>query len=174
MFNSQSGEGRWMNSLLPIPPGFHSVTPHLVVHDAVAAIDFYQRAFGAHKIHRLNSPDGKMIHAVFMIGDSMIMIAGECRDYGQFAPTSLGNSPVTIHLYVSDADQVFEQAVFAGATVAMPIQNMFWGDRYGKLTDPFAHHWSIATPFQKLSQEELQDELQKAADSAMACAPNNH
>ncbi|WP_373531332.1 VOC family protein [Vampirovibrio sp.] len=154
-----------MTSLAPIPPGFHSVTPHLVVYDGVAALDFYQRAFGAHKIHRLNAPDGKMIHAAFMIGDSMIMLAEEFREYGQFAPTSLGNSPVTIHLYVPNVDEAFERAVFAGATIEMPVQDMFWGDRYGKLVDPFGHHWSIATPVQKLSS----DELQKAANSAMAC-----
>lgn len=157
-----------MSALSPIPPGFHSVTPHLVVYDAVAALDFYERAFGATVTHRLTGPNGQIIYAVFTIGDSVIMLGEECRDFGALAPTSLGNTPVTIHLYVPNADEALEKAVFAGATVEVPVQEMFWGDRYGKVVDPFGHRWSIATMVRPLSQAEMQ----AAADSAMACDIN--
>lgn len=149
----------------PIPSGFHSVTPHLVVYDAVAALDFYERAFGATVTHRLTGPDGRIIYAAFIIGDSVIMLGEECRDYGVFSPTALGNSPVAIHLYVPNADEAFEKAVLAGATIEIPVQEMFWGDRYGKVTDPFGHRWAIASVVRSLSPSEMQ----AAADAAMAC-----
>lgn len=152
-----------MTSVQAIPPGFHSITPHLVLHDTVAAIDFYKRAFGAVELHRLNSPDGnKIMYAAIRIGDSTIMMGDECREYGVSAPTSLGGSPVTIHLYVPDADAVFEQAVFNGATAVMPVQEMFWGDRYGKLVDPFGHCWSIATCVKEMSPAEMEKAAEKA------------
>lgn len=148
----------------PIPPDMHTLTPHLIVYDPKAAIEFYKRAFGATELACLTTPDGKVMHASMKIGDSHIMLAGECRDYGGFAPTALGNSPVTIHMYVEDADAAFERAVFAGASIVMPVQEMFWGDRYGKLVDPFGHHWSIATCVKQVSPEEMA----KAAECAFA------
>lgn len=150
-----------MTAVQPIPPGFHSLTPHLVVYDAKAAIEFYKRAFGATVQTCLTMPDGNVMHASLKIGDSILMLGGECRDYGIFAPTSLGGSPVTVHLYVEDADAAFERAVLAGATISMPVQEMFWGDRYGKLIDPYGHHWSIATCVKQVSP----DDMAKAACS---------
>lgn len=153
-----------MTAVQPIPQGFHSLTPHLVVYDAKAAIEFYKRAFGAVEQHCLMSPDGSQVmHASMKIGDSILMLGNECRDYGCFAPTSLGNSPVTIHLYVEDVDAAFERAVLAGATIDMPVQEMFWGDRYGKLVDPYGHRWSVATCVKHVTPEEM-------AKGAMSCA----
>jgi uncharacterized glyoxalase superfamily protein PhnB len=155
-----------MTTVQPIPPGFHSITPHLVLHDTVAAIDFYKRAFDAVELHRLDAPDGKIMHASLRIGDSIIMMGDECREYGVNAPTSLGGSPVTIHLYVPNADDVFAKAVFNGATVVMPVQEMFWGDRYGKLVDPFGHCWSIATCVRQMNPAEMK----KASEQAFCMA----
>lgn len=154
-----------MTATSSLPPGFHTVTPHLVVYDAVAALDFYERAFGATVTHRLTGPDGRIIYAAFTIGDSVIMLGEECRDYGVFSPIALGNSPVAIHLYVPNADEAFEKAVLAGATIEIPVQEMFWGDRYGKVADPFGHRWSIASVVRLLSPAEMQ----AATDAAMAC-----
>jgi uncharacterized glyoxalase superfamily protein PhnB len=152
-----------MTTVQPIPTGFHTVTPYLVVYDANAAIDFYKRAFGAEDLCRLPGPDGQRImHATIRIGDSMIMLSDEFREHGHTAPTSLGGSPVSIHLYVNNVDAVFEQAVLAGATIAMPIQDMFWGDRFGKLTDPYGHQWSIATCVKEVSPQEMKQAMQTA------------
>jgi len=139
----------------PVPEGFYTVTPHLICKGAGQAIDFYKKAFGAEELMRMPGPDGKSVmHAEFKIGNSHIMIADEFPDYGCFGPETLKGSPVTIHLYVNDVDSVFNQAVKAGATVKMPITDMFWGDRYGKLQDPFGHHWSIATHKEDVSPQE--------------------
>ncbi len=145
-----------MTSVQPIPEGFHALTPHLVVFDVAAAIDFYKRAFGAVEHHVLRTPDGNIMHASIRIGDSILMLGGECREFGNVAPTSLGGTPVTIHLYVTDADAVFEKAVFEGATVRMPLEDAFWGDRYGTLTDPYGHNWSIATCQKNMTPEEME------------------
>jgi PhnB protein len=126
---------------------YHTVIPHLTVHDANAAIAFYQQAFGAKETYRMQAPDGsKLLHAELKIGDSYIFLNDEFPDTGCMSPIVLQGSSVTIHLSVDDADTWFEQAVKAGATVTMPLQDMFWGDRYGKLIDPFGHHWSISCP----------------------------
>jgi uncharacterized glyoxalase superfamily protein PhnB len=151
-----------MSQVKPIPEGFHSVTPHLCVKGAAKAIDFYKQAFGAEEISSMSSPDGRVLHAEIKIGDSIVMLADEFPEMGQ--PVTWGNSPVTIHLFVPDADAVFERAVAKGATVGMPIQDMFWGDRYGSLKDPFGHNWSIATRKRDLSEEEIA----KAAEQAFA------
>jgi len=146
----------------PIPEGYHTVTPYLVVHDAAAAIDFYQRAFGAKEINRMAGPDGKIGHAELKIGDSMIMLADEMPQFGARSARTLSGSPVGIFLYVKDVDAMFKQAEAAGAKADMPVADMFWGDRYGKLTDPFGHQWSIATHKEDVAPHEMQ---QRAADA---------
>jgi len=149
----------------PIPEGMASVTPHLTVEGAADAIEFYKKAFDAREMARLPGPGGKLMHAQIMIGDSHVMLADDFPDYGGFGPKHLKGSPVTIHLYVADADAVFNRAVAAGATVRMPIADMFWGDRYGVITDPFGHHWSIATHIRDMTPDEIQNEMMKGMES---------
>ena len=144
-----------MTQVKPIPDGMHTLTPHLVCRDAAAAIDFYAKAFGATELGRLAGADGKLIHAMLRIGDSSLMLLDEFPDWGALSPLSLKGSPVTVHLYVEDADESFERAVAAGAKVTIPLDDMFWGDRYGKLEDPFGHQWSIATHIRDASPEEI-------------------
>lgn len=149
-----------------LPEGFHSLTPHLVCADAPAAIDFYTRAFGAAEIMRLPGPDGRLWHAALKIGDSRLMLVDEMPEMGSFGPK--GRPPVTIHLQVADVDAVYATALAAGAKPMMPPGDMFWGDRYGVLTDPFGHVWSIATRIRDMSV----DELKSAGAAAMkaSCA----
>ncbi len=149
-------------SVQPIPQGFHSVTPFLVVNDAAKAIDFYRRAFGAKEIMRMDGPDGKIGHAELKIGDSILMISDETPQTSVRSPRSLGGSTVNIFLYVDNVDTVFKQAESAGAKVNMPLENMFWGDRYGTLTDPFGHSWSVATHKEDVSSEEMKKRAQQA------------
>lgn len=139
-----------------IPEDMQSVTPHIVCADAPKAIEFYKRAFNAVQLARLDGPDGKLMHAMIQIGDSKIMLADEYPDMGSLGPLALKGSPVTLHLYVENAEQVFAKAVEAGATVSMPLADMFWGDRYGLVMDPFGHHWAIATHVRDVSFEEIQ------------------
>ncbi len=143
----------------PIPDGTHTITPHLIVKGAAEAIEFYKRAFGAEELCRMPfpGPDGqvKLGHAALRIGDSRLMLADEFPECGGFGP--VGNSPVTIHLYVTDADAAFERAVEAGATVRMPLADMFWGDRYGQVVDPFGHSWSIAEHLEDLTPEQMEE-----------------
>lgn len=148
----------------PIPEGMHTVTPHLVCAGAAAAIEFYKKAFDATELGRVPAPDGKLMHAMIKIGDSTVMLVDEIPQCGALSPKSLKGSPVTLHVYVKDADAFAAQAVKAGATLTMPVQEMFWGDRYGVLQDPFGHNWSVATHVRDVGPEELQ----KAA--ATACA----
>ena len=150
------------NSVQPIPAGYHSVTPYLVVNDAARAIDFYQRAFGAKEINRMNGPDGKIGHAEIKIGDSIVMIADEMPQGGARAPRSIGGTSVGIFLYVSDVDRAFEQAVKAGARIEMPLADMFWGDRYGRLADPFGHSWSVATHKEDVAPAEMKKRVEQA------------
>lgn len=139
----------------PIPPGYHTITPHIVVKDPAAAIEFYKKAFGAEEMFRMPGPDGKSVmHAEIRIGDSAIMLGGEWENVCK-GPISLGGTPVTLHLYVKDADAFFKKAVAAGATSIMEPMDAFWGDRYGKVRDPFGHEWSIATHMQDLSPDEI-------------------
>ena len=144
-----------MNKVKAIPDGMHSLTPHLVCRGAAAAIDFYGRAFGAIEQFRLPGPDGRLIHACVRIGDSRLFLVDEMPEPGALGPQALKGSPVTIHLQVQDADATFARAVAAGATVTMPLADMFWGDRYGRVVDPFGHHWSIATHLREVSREEM-------------------
>jgi uncharacterized glyoxalase superfamily protein PhnB len=139
-----------------VPDGMHTITPHLVCRDAAAAIAFYQKAFGAVELARLPGPQGKLLHALLRIGDSPLMLVDEFPDWGALGPQSLKGSPVTIHLYVEDVDAAVERAVATGARLTMPVADMFWGDRYGTVEDPFGHRWSIATHVRDLSPEEIQ------------------
>ena len=144
-----------MSKVKAIPDGMHSLTAHLVCRDAAAAIDFYGRAFGAVELFRLPGPDGRLIHACVRIGDSRLFLVDEMPEHGALGPQALKGSPVTIHLQVQDADATFARAVAAGATVTMPLADMFWGDRYGRVVDPFGHHWGIATHLREVSREEM-------------------
>lgn len=139
----------------PIPEGYHALTPHLTVRNAAKAIEFYKQAFGAKECSRNLGPDGKMVmHAALKIGDSMLMLNDESPDWQCFSPLSKPGAGVCIHLCVEDVDAVFNRAVKAGATATMPIADMFWGDRFGQLKDPFGHLWSIATRKEDVSPEE--------------------
>ncbi|HKX94594.1 MAG TPA: VOC family protein [Methylibium sp.] len=153
----------------PIPEGSHSLTPHLVCAGAAAAIDFYAAAFGAVEQFRLAGPDGKLMHGAVRIGDSMLMLVDENPEWGMLGPKALKGSPVTIHLYVEDVDAFVAKAVAAGATVTMPVDDAFWGDRYGKLVDPFGHHWSVATHQRDLSAEEIGAAAAKAMAAMKGC-----
>jgi PhnB protein len=142
----------------PIPAGHHALTPHLVVKGGMAAIDFYKRAFGAVEQGVMPGPDGQSVmHAELTIGDSFFYLCDEFPMLDVKAPPSAGGTTCTMHLYVTNADTAFAKAVEAGAKVAMPLQDMFWGDRYGKLVDPFGHSWSIATHKEDLTPEQVQE-----------------
>jgi PhnB protein len=140
----------------PIPAGMHTVTPHLVCAGATEALEFYRKAFNATELTRLPGADGKLLHAALQIGDSVLMLNDECPEWGAVGPKTRGGSSVTIHLYVENADAFAARAIAAGATVVLPVQDMFWGDRYGVLEDPFGHRWSVATHVRDVSAEELQ------------------
>lgn len=139
----------------PIPDGYRTVTPYLVVNDGKAAIDFYRRAFGAKEVVKMDGPGGKIAHAELKIGDSMIMLSDEMPGTGTRAPLSLGGTTAGVFVYLEDVDSIFQQAVTAGAKVDTPLADMFWGDRYGKLTDPFGHSWSLATHKEDVAPEEM-------------------
>ncbi len=156
----------------PVPEGMHTVTPHLVCQGAADAIEFYKKAFGAEELRRLPGPEGKLLHAMMRIGDSAVMLVDEFPQWGSFGPKSLKGSPVTIHLCVENVDGAFERAVAAGANSIMAPEDMFWGDRYCVLEDPFGHHWSIATHIRDLSLEEIQAGAMQAG-GCPAAADNN-
>ena len=140
----------------PVPDGYHTVTPHLIVNDGAAALEFYKKAFGAVELFRMTRPDGRIGHAEIKIGDSPVMLADEHPEMGALSPQSVGGSPVSIYLYVADVDAIFNQAVAAGASVVRPLQNQFYGDRTGGVKDPFGYQWYIATHVEDVSPEELQ------------------
>lgn len=150
------------SNVKPVPDGMHTVTPHLICAGAADAIEFYKKAFNAVELGRVPGPQAKLLHALIRIGDSAVMLVDEFPDWNSFGPKSLKGSPVTIHLYVHDVEAFFKQAIEAGAKVAMPLDDMFWGDRYGKLEDPFGHHWSVATHVRDVKPEELKEAAQKA------------
>lgn len=148
----------------PIPEGFHTITPSIVVDGAAAAIEFYKQAFGAQEIDRAPAPDGtKIFHATLQIGTSRFMLNDQFPDMGCLGPAAIGGSPTSMHLYVDDADAVFEQAIAAGATVTMPIDDVFWGDRYGRLKDPFGHEWAIATRKRNLTLDEMMQGMESCS-----------
>ena len=146
----------------PIPDGFHTLTPHLTVRDGAAAIEFNKNALGAVEVNRHPGPDGKSImHALLRVGDFHFMLNDEWPEMGAKGPQSLGGSPVYLNLYVRNVDEAFARAVAAGAKVTMPLADMFWGDRYGQLEDPFGHKWSLATHIEDVSPEESARRMRK-------------
>lgn len=144
-----------------IPEGMHSLTPHIIVKGAAEAITFYTKAFNAVEQVRLPGPGGKLMHASLKIGDSTLMLVDEMPDCGALGPQALKGSPVTLHLYVEDVDAAIAQAEAAGARVTMPAQDMFWGDRYGQLEDPFGHRWSVATHIRDVTPEDMQKAMEQ-------------
>ena len=139
----------------PIPDGYHSVTPYLAVRNADRAIDFYKRAFGARELMRMAGPDGKVRHAELKIGDSIIFLSDEMPGGSTRSPESLGGASGYQYLYVKDVDATFKRAVDAGARVLMPVADMFWGDRFGRLADPFGHEWGLSTHKEDLTPDEI-------------------
>ena len=156
-------------SVQAIPKGYHTITPYMTVRDAARAIEFYKQAFGAKERGVMKGPEGKVMHAELVIGDSIIMLADEFPEFGSLSPQSIGGSGTGLHIYIEDVDSAFDRAVKAGATVEMPVADMFWGDRYGKLRDPFGHKWSIGTHKADLSMEEMK----KGMDETMAKMPKS-
>jgi PhnB protein len=140
----------------PVPEGYHHVTPYLIIKGAAAAMDFYKDVFGATEIMRMPQPDGRIGHAEMKMGDSVIMLADEYPEMDIISPTTLGNSPVGILLYVDDADATFNKAVSRGAKVNKPLADQFYGDRSGTVIDPFGHKWTIATHVEDVSPEEME------------------
>ena len=153
----------------PIPDGYHTLTPFLTVRDASRAIDFYQQAFGAQVRGGVaKDPDGKVMHAELKIGDSIIMLSDEYPEFGSLSPQSGGSTSMGLHIYVDDVDHAFDRAVKAGAHVEMPVADQFWGDRYGRLKDPFGHKWSLATHKTDLAPEEMKRGMDEAFAKAAA------
>jgi uncharacterized glyoxalase superfamily protein PhnB len=151
----------------PIPEGYHTLTPSLTVRNAERAIEFYKQAFGAEVRGGVaKGPDGKVMHAELKIGDSVIMMSDEYPEFGSKSPQSIGDSGMGLHIYLDNVDAAFDRAVKAGASVEIPVMDQFWGDRYGKLKDPFGHKWSMATHVRDMSR----DEMEKGMDEAFAKA----
>ena len=149
----------------PIPDGYHSVTPYLIVDGAAKAIAFYKKAFSAVELFRMEGPDGRIGHAEIKIGDSPVMLADEHPEMNYRSPTALGNTPVGLMIYVNDCDAVYNQAVEAGAKVLKPLTDQFYGDRSGTVSDPFGHQWTVATHKEDVSSEEM-DRRMKAMSGA--------
>ena len=141
-------------TVAPIPPGMPTLTPHLICANAAAAIEFYVKAFDAVEMARVPGEDGKLMHAMLRIGDSPLMLVDEFPEWGSVGPQTLKGTPVVIHMYSRDVDAAIAQAVAAGATLTMPPADMFWGDRYGQVKDPFGHQWAIATHQRDVTAEE--------------------
>jgi PhnB protein len=139
-----------------LPKGWHNVTAGITVRDAAAAIDFYKRAFGAEEVERMTGPSGKIVHAELRIGDSIVMLNDEFEQSPCKSPQTLGGSTAALNIYVPNVDTTFERAIQAGAQVHRPVDNMFWGDRYGSLIDPFGQVWSISTHQEDLTTAEIQ------------------
>jgi len=145
-------------SVKAIPEGYHSITPYLICRDAARAVEFYQQALGARiKGGIMKGPDGKVMHAELVIGDSIIMLADEFPQSGSVSPQTIGSSGSGLHIYLEDVDSAFDRAVKARAIVEMPVTDMFWGDRYGKLVDSFGHKWSIGTHKRDVTMEEMEE-----------------
>jgi PhnB protein len=157
-----------MSKVTPIPKGYHSITPYLVIKGAAQAIDYYKKVFGATELVRMPGPDGKIGHAELQIGDSRIMLADENPGMGQghSSAATIGASPVSLYLYLPDVDRVMEGAAAAGAKVLKPTQDQFYGDRSGFIQDPFGHLWGIATHVEDVSPEEMKERMKKAMQAA--------
>ncbi len=157
-----------MATVSPVPEGYHTVTPYLIVAGAAEAIEFYKRAFGATELMRLTQPDGKIGHAELQIGDSRVMLADEFPEMGAKGPISFGGTPITLHLYVPNVDETYAQAVAAGATATRPVRDQFYGDRSGGLQDPFGHSWYLATHVEDVSEAELHRRFQAMMNPGQA------
>jgi PhnB protein len=156
------------------PAGYHTVTPSIVVRDAPRAIDFYRQALGAEEVSRMLAPDGSIMHAEIRVGDSVIMLSEENEQWGTRSPLSTNGNPGSLHVYVPDADAAFQRAVAAGASATYGMEDTFWGDRYGKVRDPFGHEWGFATRIREMTDEEMQkagEEWMKQAFAQAAHAP---
>jgi len=149
-----------MSKPLPTPPGYHSVNMYLSLRDAVSAMDFYKRAFGAEQVMKLDMPDGKVAHAEIKIGDTIVMMSEENPDWGNKSPQTLGGSPVHLMIYVPDVDAAFKKAIAAGGKEMRPVKDQFYGDRSGTLKDPFGFEWTIATHIEDVSEAEAQRRMQ--------------
>jgi PhnB protein len=152
-------------SVPPIPPGHENLIPHLVCDPCSDAIEFYKKAFGAEEAHRMPAPDGRIMHACIRIGSSLVFLVDDFAEYcggKSQSPKGLNGSPVTIHHYVENCDAAIQRAVDAGATVTMPATDMFWGDRYGMVTDPFGHKWSFATHIKDLTPDQVKSGMKEA------------
>jgi PhnB protein len=155
-----------MSKVPYIPKGYNSVTPYLVIKGAAQAIDYYKKVFGATVVVRMDGPDGRVGHAELQIGDSRIMLADENPKMGATSATTIGNSPVSLYLYIPDVDKVVDRAVAEGAKLVKPVQDQFYGDRSGFIQDPFGHFWGIATHVEDVSPQELNERMKKMMQAA--------
>jgi PhnB protein len=157
-----------MTKVSPIPQGYNSITPYLVIKGAAQAIEYYKNVFGATEVFRMDGPDGKVGHAELKIGDSRIMLADENPSMGQghSSASTIGTSPVSLYLYIPDVDRVVERAVAAGAKILRPVQDQFYGDRSGFIQDPFGHLWGVATHVEDVAPQELEERAKKAKQAA--------
>lgn len=145
----------------PIPPGMRTITPHLVIKGASQALEFYKKAFSAKELEKAPLPDGKLMHASIKIGDSVVMMADEFPGSNMKAPDSAGITTVALHIYTKNVDKLWQQALDAGAKIAMPLDNQFWGERYGQVSDPFGHQWSMSQRI-KMGPKEMKEKEQQA------------
>lgn len=159
------------NSVKPIPEGYHSITPYLIIKGASEAIDFYQRAFGAQELFRMAGPDGSIGHAEIKIGNSIIMLADECPEMSNRSVQTLGGSPVGFCIYTEDVDTAFQKALDAGAQESRPLKNQFYGDRMGSVRDPFGYEWSLGTHVEDVAPEEMKKRME--AEYPQAAAAQN-
>jgi PhnB protein len=162
--------GRTIRQGPGIPRGFHTITPSLAVVGGVAAMEFYKKAFGAKELQRQVTPSGQLIHGRLRIGDSILMLSDVFRGSDRSAPSTVETTTVTLHVYTTDVEKLWNRAVDAGAKVTMPLDDMFWGERYGHLVDPFGHHWSLSMPIRmsKAVRERKQKEAMRAFASGEA------
>ena len=147
----------------PIPENYHSVTPYLVVDGAAKAIDFYKQAFGAEELMRMPAPENKIGHAEIKIGDSVVMLSDAMKEMGHKSPKTLGGTPITLMIYVEDVDATVAGALKAGAQTLRPVEDQFWGDRMGGVTDPYGHQWFVATHIEDVSPEEMKRRMESLA-----------
>ena len=155
-----------MSKVPYIPEGYNTVTPYLVIKGAAQAIEYYKKVFGATVVVRMDGPDGRVMHSELQIGSSRIMLADENQSMGATSATTIGNSPVSLYLYLPDVDKVVDKAVAEGAKILKPVQDQFYGDRSGFLQDPFGHFWGIATHIEEVSPQEMKERMKKVTQAA--------
>jgi len=155
-----------MSKVPHIPKDYHSVTPYLIIKGAAQAIDYYKKVFGATQVVRMDGPDGRVGHAELQIGDSRIMLADEYPEMGHKSAATIGDSPVSLYLYMPDVDSVVKKAVAEGAKILKPVQDQFYGDRSGFIQDPFGHQWGVATHVEDVSPEEMKERMKKVTQAA--------